>query len=98
MSFFVLVIGSSLGSELFKFSYRSNEIGHRNVSFQTRISIWFLFRIGQGLFCLGQLPHSESSAPTNDINMTVRCFSFTHISSLLVAYFYAGLVKKGLSY
>ncbi|KAB2080785.1 hypothetical protein ES319_A05G089400v1 [Gossypium barbadense] len=38
-----------------------------------------------------QLPHGELAAPTNDINTTVALALLT-----LVAYFYAGLSKKGL--
>uniref|UniRef100_A0AB39U2C2 ATP synthase subunit a, chloroplastic n=1 Tax=Ophioglossum hongii TaxID=3238578 RepID=A0AB39U2C2_9MONI len=40
-----------------------------------------------------QLPHGELAAPTNDINTTVALALLTS-----VAYFYAGLRKKGLSY
>nr|YP_009559605.1 ATP synthase CF0 subunit IV [Diphasiastrum digitatum]AZU95402.1 ATP synthase CF0 subunit IV [Diphasiastrum digitatum] len=40
-----------------------------------------------------ELPHGESAAPTNDINTTVALALLTS-----VAYFYAGLHKKGLSY
>jgi F-type H+-transporting ATPase subunit a len=40
-----------------------------------------------------ELPHSELAAPTNDINTTVALALLTS-----VAYFYAGLNKKGLSY
>lgn len=40
-----------------------------------------------------QLPHGELAAPTNDINTTVALASLTS-----VAYFYAGLHKRGLSY
>nr|YP_007374787.1 ATP synthase subunit a [Ophioglossum californicum]AGC26700.1 ATP synthase subunit a [Ophioglossum californicum]QXF60073.1 ATP synthase CF0 A subunit [Ophioglossum vulgatum] len=40
-----------------------------------------------------KLPHGELAAPTNDINTTVASASLTS-----VAYFYAGLRKKGLSY
>ncbi|KAK9663241.1 hypothetical protein RND81_O301000 [Saponaria officinalis] len=40
-----------------------------------------------------QLPHGELAAPTNDINTTVALALLTS-----VAYFYAGLTKKGLSY
>nr|NP_569617.1 ATP synthase CF0 A subunit [Psilotum nudum]Q8WI28.1 RecName: Full=ATP synthase subunit a, chloroplastic; AltName: Full=ATP synthase F0 sector subunit a; AltName: Full=F-ATPase subunit IV [Psilotum nudum]AGC26781.1 ATP synthase subunit a [Psilotum nudum]BAB84204.1 ATP synthase subunit CF0 IV [Psilotum nudum] len=40
-----------------------------------------------------QLPHGELAAPTNDINTTVALALLTS-----VAYFYAGLHKKGLSY
>nr|GEV52399.1 malate dehydrogenase, mitochondrial [Tanacetum cinerariifolium] len=40
-----------------------------------------------------QLPHGELAAPTNDINTTVALALLTS-----VAYFYAGLSKKGLSY
>nr|AJB98535.1 ATP synthase CF0 A subunit [Botrychium sp. ternatum/japonicum] len=40
-----------------------------------------------------QSPHGELAAPTNDINTTVALASLTS-----VAYFYAGLRKKGLSY
>jgi F-type H+-transporting ATPase subunit a len=39
------------------------------------------------------LPHGELAAPTNDINTTVALALLTS-----VAYFYAGLSKKGLSY
>ncbi|RZC45339.1 hypothetical protein C5167_038292 [Papaver somniferum] len=39
------------------------------------------------------LPHGELSAPTNDINTTVALALLTS-----VAYFYAGLTKKGLGY
>lgn len=38
-----------------------------------------------------QLPHGELAAPTNDINTTVALALLTSI-----AYFYAGLSKKGL--
>jgi len=40
-----------------------------------------------------ELPHGELAAPTNDINTTVALALLTS-----VAYFYAGLSKKGLSY
>nr|YP_011031870.1 ATP synthase CF0 subunit IV [Huperzia selago]WRB00980.1 ATP synthase CF0 subunit IV [Huperzia serrata f. longipetiolata]WRB01068.1 ATP synthase CF0 subunit IV [Huperzia selago] len=40
-----------------------------------------------------ELPNGESAAPTNDINTTVALALLTS-----VAYFYAGLQKKGLSY
>ncbi|PHT78948.1 ATP synthase subunit a, chloroplastic [Capsicum annuum] len=40
-----------------------------------------------------QLPHGELTAPTNDINTTVALALLTS-----VAYFYAGLTKKGLGY
>jgi F-type H+-transporting ATPase subunit a len=40
-----------------------------------------------------ELPHGELAAPTNDINTTVALALLTSI-----AYFYAGLSKKGLSY
>nr|YP_010881244.1 ATP synthase CF0 subunit IV [Fossombronia foveolata]WIA67197.1 ATP synthase CF0 subunit IV [Fossombronia foveolata] len=40
-----------------------------------------------------ELPNGELAAPTNDINTTVALASLTSI-----AYFYAGLHKKGLSY
>nr|YP_010128107.1 ATP synthase CF0 subunit IV [Viscum articulatum]QPP20692.1 ATP synthase CF0 subunit IV [Viscum articulatum] len=40
-----------------------------------------------------QLPHGELAAPTNDINTTVALALLTS-----VAYFYAGLSKKGLGY
>ena len=40
-----------------------------------------------------QLPHGELAAPTNDINTTVALALLTSI-----AYFYAGLSKKGLAY
>lgn len=40
-----------------------------------------------------ELPHGELAAPTNDINTTVALALLTS-----VAYFYAGLHKKGLSY
>ncbi|KAH6777215.1 ATP synthase CF0 A subunit [Perilla frutescens var. frutescens] len=40
-----------------------------------------------------ELPHGELAAPTNDINTTVALALLTS-----VAYFYAGLTKKGLSY
>nr|YP_009701058.1 ATP synthase CF0 subunit IV [Manoao colensoi]QEQ14263.1 ATP synthase CF0 subunit IV [Manoao colensoi] len=40
-----------------------------------------------------KLPHGELAAPTNDINTTVALASLTSI-----AYFYAGLTKKGLGY
>ncbi|KAI4297898.1 hypothetical protein L6164_037758 [Bauhinia variegata] len=40
-----------------------------------------------------QLPHGELAAPTNDINTTVALALLTSI-----AYFYAGLSKKGLGY
>ncbi|RZC61861.1 hypothetical protein C5167_023611 [Papaver somniferum] len=40
-----------------------------------------------------QLPHGELTVPTNDINTTVALALFTS-----VAYFYAGLTKKGLGY
>ena len=40
-----------------------------------------------------ELPNGELAAPTNDINTTVALASLTS-----VAYFYAGLQKKGLSY
>ncbi|KAI3848790.1 hypothetical protein MKX03_011404 [Papaver bracteatum] len=40
-----------------------------------------------------QLPHGELAAPTNDINTTVALSLLTS-----VAYFYAGLTKKGLGY
>uniref|UniRef100_A0AAT9UTD7 ATP synthase subunit a, chloroplastic n=1 Tax=Pallavicinia longispina TaxID=280536 RepID=A0AAT9UTD7_9MARC len=40
-----------------------------------------------------ELPNGELAAPTNDINTTVALASLTS-----VAYFYAGLSKKGLSY
>ncbi|XP_027155942.1 uncharacterized protein LOC113756459 [Coffea eugenioides] len=40
-----------------------------------------------------QLPHGELAAPTNDINTTVALALLTS-----VAYFYAGITKKGLSY
>ena len=39
-----------------------------------------------------QLPHGELAAPTNDINTTVALALLTS-----VAYFYAGLSKKGLA-
>jgi F-type H+-transporting ATPase subunit a len=44
-------------------------------------------------FKLIQLPNGELAAPTNDINTTVALALLTSI-----AYFYAGLKKKGLSY
>nr|YP_010933171.1 CF0 subunit IV of ATP synthase [Nitella hyalina]APP89486.1 ATP synthase CF0 A subunit [Nitella hyalina]WKT08445.1 CF0 subunit IV of ATP synthase [Nitella hyalina] len=44
-------------------------------------------------FKLIQLPNGELAAPTNDINTTVALALLTSI-----AYFYAGLSKKGLSY
>lgn len=44
-------------------------------------------------FKLVQLPNGELAAPTNDINTTVALALLTS-----VAYFYAGLRKKGLSY
>lgn len=53
----------------------------------------FLFKIGQGPWKLIQLPHGELAAPTNDINTTVALALLTS-----VAYFYAGLTKKGLGY
>lgn len=40
-----------------------------------------------------ELPHGELAAPTNDINTTVALALLTSL-----AYFYAGLSKKGLSY
>nr|AUT83114.1 ATP synthase CFU A subunit [Campanula patula] len=40
-----------------------------------------------------QLPHGELAAPTNDINTTVALALLTSM-----AYFYAGLSKKGLGY
>ncbi|KAL1310076.1 hypothetical protein AAHE18_17G221700 [Arachis hypogaea] len=40
-----------------------------------------------------QLPHGELATPTNDINTTVALALLTS-----VAYFYAGLSKKGLAY
>jgi len=40
-----------------------------------------------------ELPHGELAAPTNDINTTVALALLTSI-----AYFYAGLSKKGFSY
>ena len=40
-----------------------------------------------------QLPHGELAAPTNDINTTVALALLTS-----VAYFYAGITKRGLSY
>jgi F-type H+-transporting ATPase subunit a len=40
-----------------------------------------------------ELPHGELAAPTNDINTTVALALLTS-----VAYFYAGLRKKGLGY
>ena len=40
-----------------------------------------------------ELPHGELAAPTNDINTTVALALLTS-----VAYFYAGLSKKGISY
>nr|ANZ53575.1 ATP synthase CF0 subunit IV [Gnetum gnemon] len=40
-----------------------------------------------------KLPHGELAAPTNDINTTVALALLTSI-----AYFYAGLAKKGLSF
>ncbi|KAL2224403.1 UNVERIFIED_CONTAM: DNA-directed RNA polymerase subunit beta [Sesamum indicum] len=40
-----------------------------------------------------ELPHGELAAPTNDINTTVALALLTS-----VAYFYAGLTKKGLGY
>nr|YP_009478184.1 ATP synthase CF0 A chain [Adiantum shastense]AVP32693.1 ATP synthase CF0 A chain [Adiantum shastense] len=40
-----------------------------------------------------QLPHGELAAPTNDINTTVALALLTS-----VAYFYAGLHKRGFSY
>jgi len=40
-----------------------------------------------------QLPHGELAAPTNDINTTVALALLTS-----VAYFYAGLQKRGISY
>lgn len=40
-----------------------------------------------------ELPHGELAAPTNDINTTVALALLTS-----VAYFYAGLHKKGLNY
>ena len=39
------------------------------------------------------LPHGELAAPTNDINTTVALALLTS-----VAYFYAGVSKRGLSY
>ncbi|KAM0067692.1 ATP synthase subunit a [Helianthus debilis subsp. tardiflorus] len=40
-----------------------------------------------------QLPHGELVAPMNDINTTVALALLTSVT-----YFYAGLIKKGLSY
>ncbi|KAL3648453.1 hypothetical protein CASFOL_007877 [Castilleja foliolosa] len=40
-----------------------------------------------------ELPHGELAAPTNDINTTVALALLTS-----VAYFYAGLNKRGLNY
>jgi F-type H+-transporting ATPase subunit a len=40
-----------------------------------------------------ELPHGELAAPTNDINTTVALALLTSL-----AYFYAGLQKKGISY
>ena len=40
-----------------------------------------------------KLPHGELAAPTNDINTTVALALLTS-----VAYFYAGISKKGLAY
>ncbi|KAL5558142.1 hypothetical protein UlMin_034353 [Ulmus minor] len=40
-----------------------------------------------------QLPHGELATPTNDINTTIALALLTS-----VAYFYAGLTKKGLGY
>jgi F-type H+-transporting ATPase subunit a len=40
-----------------------------------------------------ELPHGELAAPTNDINTTVALALLTSL-----AYFYAGLRKKGISY
>ena len=53
------------------------------------VSIYFSFELVR----LIQLPHGELAAPTNDINTTVALALLTS-----VAYFYAGLSKKGLSY
>ena len=40
-----------------------------------------------------EIPNGELAAPTNDINTTVALSTFTSI-----AYFYAGISKKGLGY
>jgi F-type H+-transporting ATPase subunit a len=40
-----------------------------------------------------KLPHGELASPTNDINTTVTLAFLTS-----VAYFYAGIAKKGLGY
>ena len=53
------------------------------------VSIYFSFELVR----LIQLPHGELAAPTNDINTTLALALLTS-----VAYFYAGLSKKGLSY
>nr|YP_009862945.1 ATPase synthase IV subunit [Anthoceros punctatus]QKD76401.1 ATPase synthase IV subunit [Anthoceros punctatus] len=58
--------------------------------FPTFVSNWS----GAPLFWrIFELPHGELAAPTNDINTTVASALPTP-----VAYFYAGLRKKGLSY
>ncbi|CAN2058884.1 unnamed protein product [Malus fusca] len=55
----------------------------------------FYWQIGRALlpWKIIQLPHGELAAPTNDINTTVALALLTS-----VAYFYAGLTKKGLGY
>jgi len=59
----------------------------------------FLFIFGCNWICaiipwkLIELPEGELAAPTNDINVTVALALLTS-----VAYFYAGLSKKGLGY
>jgi F-type H+-transporting ATPase subunit a len=54
------------------------------------VSNWSGALIPWGLI---ELPHGELAAPTNDINTTVALALLTSI-----AYFYAGLRKKGLGY
>nr|QXG18018.1 ATP synthase CF0 A subunit [Ephedra przewalskii] len=54
------------------------------------VSNWSGALVPWGIF---QIPHGELAAPTNDINTTVALALLTS-----VAYFYAGLSKKGLSF
>nr|QYB20799.1 ATP synthase CF0 subunit IV [Callitris pyramidalis] len=54
------------------------------------VSNWAGALFPWGIF---QLPHGELAAPTNDINTTVALALLTSL-----AYFYAGLTKRGLGY
>ena len=63
--------------------------------FRNNFSFYFCFQLVWSIipWRLIELPHGELAAPTNDINTTVALALLTSI-----AYFYAGLSKKGLGY